>query len=84
MAEGHPLLLHLVCQNWFLGHLPGGKSEGFLTDPLDRPGLQVLQTRQEGLELPGREGWIPHEVPPHGSEGGLADSGLSSSSNLPL
>ena len=45
-----------------------------MTDVLDRPGCKVLQIRHEGLELPGREGWIPGELPPHGSEGGLADS----------
>ena len=52
----------------------GEKSKGFVTDVLDRPGCQVLQIRHEGLELPGREGWIPIDVLPHGSEGGLADS----------
>ena len=43
------------------------------SDVLDRPDCQVLQIRHEGLELPGREGWIPIEVLPHGIEGGLAD-----------
>ena len=45
-----------------------------MTDVLDRPGCKVLQIRHEGLELPGREGWIPIDVLPHGSEGGLADN----------
>ena len=45
-----------------------------MTDVLDRPGCKVLQIRHEGLELPGREGWIPIEVLPHGIEGGLAGS----------
>ena len=48
-----PSRLFFLHLSWLLWHLPGGVSKVFLTQPLDRPDGQVLQVRQEVLELPG-------------------------------